>query len=351
MDKPTFRTLVQRLDRPECRVYERTVKPQMLVPTRSEAARVAMLAALLVFGAWLFKAPPAEALPAAFCLASDKEPRSLGCNLGLELWEEGKKSETMFQLWELHCFEGVGHKTECTLERTQIVASSEYGGFTTIHRHSTSEGSLKVWELDLPNGKLSFDVVYPRGERMPVLIQLKKPVVKGSSYHIETFQAKDVVRTTFPVSAVVSTEWRIPEYSYTRNVPIALLGRKDADEKERDDLMKRLSTTDRQAWERSESSCVYYPSPNWFDQEPLKRLLAPQKRKLEELERQMGEALGTPRFFELAAERDSIWKGLYQKEEVKTLLKDKMRQCLAEAGMSKGGAELASSYLQLRSVR
>ncbi len=296
----------------------------------------------------------AEAVPAAFCFASDKEPRSLTCNLGLELWEEGKKSESIFQSWHLTCDPRVGHQLWCTLERTVIVRSGELiGGTVTIHRHSTSDGSLKVREVNWANWRLSFDVIYPGGERMPVLMHLKPVSEKISSFlAIESFQAKDVVRTAL-TRKVVSQEWRLPEYSYTLNVPIALYGRKSADTKALDDMMKKLSTTDRQAFERMRSSgdAKCFDIGTWLDQEPLKTLLAPYDEKLKEVERQklkglkeLKESGESRRLSQAEAEGQRIMKEVYQKEEVKAFLHNKIRQCLADAGMSREGAELVTSY-------
>src|SRR5437773_1344644 len=330
-----------------------TVKPRMPLPARSEAAPAAMLAALLVLGACLLGGLPAEAVPAASCSASDKQ-RYLSCDLGLELWEEGKKSESIFQRWHLTCSAGGAHQTWCTLERTLITLWSEpVGGLVTIHRHATSDGSLKVWSLDWTNWTVSFDVVYPGGERMPVLIRLK-PMLKGFSgfLAIESFQAKDVVRTLLS-KAVVSQEWRIPEYSYPLNVPISLLGRKRADEKEGDDLLKRLSPTDRQAFERIRSAggtgCLDLETS--FNQQPLRMLLRPYEARAEELERQQLKGLkeleesGESRTLSEAQEElRRITREVFQNEEVKRFLHDKIRRCLTEAGMSKEGAELIASF-------
>lgn len=337
MNEATLDALTQRLDR-----LERKLKWWKCAGTL-----------LLVLGALLFGGLPVEAVPAASCLASDKEPRSLTCDLGLELWEEGKKSEHIFQRWHLTC--SAGGQPWCTLERTLITLwSEEVGGVVAIHRHSTLDGSLKVWWHDWANRRLSFDVVYPGGERMPVLMHLK-PAFKdfSSLLKVESFQAKDVVRTLLS-KAVVSQEWRLPEYSYPLNVPIALLGRKSTDDKADDDLTKKLSTTDRQALERirSASRPGCFDVETWFKQEPLRTLLAPYEEKLKDLEREKLKGLKeveetgeSRRLSEAEAGVQRITKEVYQKEEVKTFLQNKMRQCLAEAGVSKEGAELITSYL------
>ncbi len=344
VSEPTMQTLARRLERVEREVrwWKRTAT------------------LLLVLGALLIGGLPAEAVPAAYCKATDEEPRSLTCYLGLELWEEGKKSELIFQSWNLSCSAGVGHQVWCSLERTLISMWGErLGGLVAIHNHSTSDGSLKVWEFNLANWRVSFDVIYPSGERLPVLMRLK-PKFEGQSRFlaVESFQAKGVVRDVLLSRTVVLQEWRLPEVSYTLNVPIILRGKKSTDAKARADMMKKLSTTDRQAYERigSTGGAKCFAVGTWLEQEPLKTLLAPYDEKLKEVERQKLKGLkelkesGESRTLSQAeAEDQRIIKEMFQKEEVKTFLHNKMRQCLAEAGMSREGAELVTRHV-LQSV-
>ncbi len=336
MTEPTMETLARRLDKVEAEVrwWKRTAT------------------LLLVLGALLFGGPSAEAGNAAYC-SENKESRILICDLGLELWEEGKKSESIFQFWRLYCGAGVGHQVSCSLERTRFLMWGEpVGGLVAIFNHSTSDGSLKVWEFDWAKRRVSFDVISPGGERLPVLMRLK-PKFKGSYYlAVESFQAKGVVRDMFSRS-VVSQEWRLPEYSYTLNVPIILRGKKPTDAKARDDMMKKLSTTDRQVYERiwSTGGTKCFDVGTWLEQEPLKTLLAPYDEKLKEVERQKLKGLkelkesGESRTLSQAeAEHRRIMKEVFQKEEVKTYLHNGNRRCLAEAGMSREGAELVTRY-------
>ena len=305
---------------------------------------------LLVLGALPLGGLPAEAVPAASCFASDKEPRSLTCNLGLELWEEGKKSERIFQSWHLTCGE-VARQPWCSLERTQFLLLGEAGISVAVHRHSTSDGGLKLWRLDWAKGELSFDVIYQRGERMPVVIRLKPVSEKFPSFlAVKSFEAKDVVRTL--VGPVVSQELRLPEHSYMLNVPIPLHGRESSDAKARDDLTQKLSAADRQVFDRILSAggagCIDLET--WFKQEPLKTLLGPYDEKLKELERQELEGLkesetkkGLQTLQAAQAEKQRITNEFFQK--TKPFLINKTLRCLADAGMSKEGVELTTNAL------
>jgi len=80
----------------------------------SRAARVTGLTATLLL---IFLLLPTDA-EAAACSASGGDPQYVTCNFGLELWEEGKKSESIFQRWDLTCESTRGGPTWCTLERT-----------------------------------------------------------------------------------------------------------------------------------------------------------------------------------------------------------------------------------------
>ncbi len=291
----------------------------------------------------------AEAVPAASCFASNKEPRSLTCRLGVEWWEHGKKSPRFRQAWHLSCDDNFGRQSRCSLERTLILWDPD--PFLTnvkIYNHSTADGNLRIRQFDWINWRLSFDVTDPSGDRMSVVIRLKPISPKVPSYlEIEYLHA----------AYSASGEWRLPEYSYTMNVPFVIQGRKSADAKALDDIRKKLSPTDRQTFERMRSAgddkC--FDLEAWFEQEPLKTLLAPYDEKLKEVERQklkgvkeLKETGESRTLSEANAEQQRIIKELSQKEEVKAVLHNKMRQCLAEAGMSMKGAELVTRHLLLR---
>lgn len=315
------------------------MNPRMM-SERGCIVRAVTFAAFLVLGVGLFGILSAAATPAASCFASD-DGRNLSCSLGLELWEEGKKSERLFQLWHLTC-EGAVRQTSCTLERIQIVIMGEpVANWVDIYRHSTSEGNLLLRWIDRAKWELSFDVIFGGGERMPVLIELVPSSSPASFLYVKSFQAKTVVRNVL-AKGMVSQEWRIPDYSYTLSVPLALRGKKSADQKAGDDLMKRLSAADRQVFKAALDGCSDFEA--WFKEGPMRAVLQEIERKVQAKVEKMTETergLWGPD--ELAAQL--MAKELYGREDVQTFLRDKTRQCLMKAGMSKAGAELASSFM------
>jgi hypothetical protein len=110
-------------------------------------------------------------------------------------------------------------------------------------------------------------------------------------------------------------------------------------------MMKKLSTTDRQAYERirSTGSAKCFDVGTWLEQEPLKTLLVPYDEKLKGL-KELKESGESRTLSQAEAEGRRIMKEVFQEEEVKTYLHNGIRRCLAEAGMSREGAELVTRY-------
>lgn len=308
---------------------------------------------LLALGALLFAGHAAEAILAASCTAHETEPRSLTCSLGLEWWEDGRKSN-IFESWHLTCGEE-GRQLWCALERRVFLLSAKaVGTVVMVRRHLTSDGSVMVRRLDWAKGIVSFDVIEPPstvGTAMPVVMHLKPMFAGRSLLRVVSFQA---TRIAYKPSAagLVSEEWRLPEYSYTLNVPIALRGRKSTDEKAREDFMKRLNAADRQVFERP-SSGECFDVEAWSKQEPLKTLFASYDKKFKQIEREQLKALkkfeetgeGESQAFSVGdAELTRLVNELFNRKEVRTFLSRKMHRCLVEAGMSQDGAELVSSH-------
>lgn len=166
---------------------------------------------------------------------------------------------------------------------------------------------------------------------------------------IEFFQAKQAVRTAFS-GEVASQEWRIPEYSYVLNVPLAFRGRKSTEEKALDDLRARLSVPDRKVYDRlfphaGGKHCVEAAL------KPVEEMGGPYDEKLKALEQEKIKALEARDFKTLSQVEEGIrhiTNELFG--QAKPAIRAKLRQCLTEAGMSKDGADLVTSYL-LSSMR
>lgn len=136
---------------------------------------------IVLLGVWSLLALTSVSVRAveARC-TQDKTSGSLSCPLiGLELWEDGKRSERIFQQWNLTCSSTVQPRAvSCQLEATRIVIWPESmgGSKVAIHHYSTSDGTLRLLDASWNKGKLEFEIVYPRGDRMPVLMRFKQPL-------------------------------------------------------------------------------------------------------------------------------------------------------------------------------
>jgi hypothetical protein len=136
--------------------------------TRGSVAAVALsFAGLLI---------PVEGWSACLSTAG-KDTSYFTCTVGIEHWEEGKRSEAQHQQWSIDCSRTKGERAECTLTRTVFVEWSKTAGLTivTVHKHSSGDGNLRMIEGEWEKGKLDFDFVYPDQTRVPVSSPLKKP--------------------------------------------------------------------------------------------------------------------------------------------------------------------------------
>jgi hypothetical protein len=309
-------------------------------------------AAALLVGAVLLSAHPAGGFdPSSWSLPPANCPffvpgRLVFCRLGLELWVEGRKGEDLFEQWDLSCRSLARQQPDCFLWRTDFYPR----GSVSIREYSTRDGSLTLWRLDWAEGVISFDFAdiphNPQAGRFSVVMRLK-PSVGGLMRDVEAFQAKATERLAVPGVAeeVLSVEFRLPEYSYVKNVPILILGRKSRSEEARqkfyDDLKARLSAADWQVASVAMARC-------WEQLEGEIQRPYAEKRKL--LERKVAEAMksGSKALAEAseALNRFSLEADKQMERSLQSrlpALQSQFEQCLAGAGMSKRGSALAAS--------
>jgi hypothetical protein len=274
----------------------------------------------------------------------------LFCRLGLELWVEGSKDEDRFEQWDLSCLSLARQQPDCFLWRTDFDAR----GSVSIREHTTRDGSLKLWRLDWAEGVISFGFAdnphNPQAGRFSVVMRLK-PSAGGLMRDVEAFQAKATERAVaipgVSPEEILSVEFRLPEYSYVKNVPIMILGResrgKEAWQKAYDDLRARLSAADWQVAPVAMARCSEQLEGE------IQRPYA-EERKL--LERKVEEARksGFKAFAEAseALKRFSLEVDKQMERSLQSrlpALQSQFEQCLAGAGMSKRGSALAASSL------
>lgn len=203
----------------------------------------------LVLGAAASLFLPASAdladLPAAGCWWDARDPLPSFCGLDLEVWSERKRSET-FNLWELHCA-----NQQCTLKETHVLILERMHPMFFLRQYSTSGGGDGRLRLSAERandaGRVWLDIT-PTGWHVDIRLRFIGGR-EGSWARIERLEAKRLV-------GVHLEELRLPEYSYVRNVPVLLRGRKSGADKRREELERALTDRDREIFRRVGAACV-----------------------------------------------------------------------------------------------
>ena len=147
---------------------------------------------------------------------------------GMDRWEDGKQVTSTWEKWELKCqdpcytpmFADKG--VYCQLERIIIYTGSTLSQID-IQRYSTLEGNLKVTRADWKAGVLNFEFGNPM-EGSPVQCELMYEQI-GDAVHLRSFRGAAIKQSDIS-GKMFTVEYRPAEYSYTLNVPVAMIGMK-----------------------------------------------------------------------------------------------------------------------------
>ena len=176
---------------------------------------------------------------------------SLTFNFGIEQYEDNKKSDFRLQNWALDCSypdknSGRPDKTVCFLKRTVYdrLFTEDIGTTISEHLHSESDGNLQVRPVDWSHGKLDFTIEFTDGNTAEVMVRWKE---LDDTFYMNSFKAIGVARGRFSDS-MSSIEYRIPEYTYTLEMPIRFNGLKSEEDKKRLEFENSLSLGDRKIW-------------------------------------------------------------------------------------------------------
>jgi hypothetical protein len=291
----------------------------------------------------------AKVWPVSSCDVSDGDQATyqLGCRFDLELWEDGEKAADTFEQWSLGC---LGTTTSCTLTQTIVRISSVAGWLVENVQYSDTNvdhsDRLRVrradWKRWDTRGQLDFDLINSANEVTVVTIQLQRQFKSSLRvFDIDRFQARRDVRH-FSGGALISQEWRIPEYSYTVNVPFVIGGKRDPEEKNRDELKSRLSAADWQLFEGDTiSSCFEHLSKE--DQERFASLMDPDGQ-FKDVEAKMKQAQGRA-LKKLEAQGEAMLAEADLRPEVQQFWRSKLDECLSRAGMSTSGRQLVVAFI------
>ena len=152
----------------------------------------------------------------------------LNFDFGIEQYEDGKRTEHRLQNWYLLCnypapaaFGGSG-KTYCRLNRTVYDRIIPDETTVTQEFHSEQTGNLQIFDMEWKAGKLDFTIIYAEGDRTEVMIRMSQD---DRSFFLDSFKALTAARGLLS-DKLTSVEYRIPEYTYTIDMPIRMRGLK-----------------------------------------------------------------------------------------------------------------------------
>jgi hypothetical protein len=80
------------------------------------------------------------------------------------------------------------------------------------------------------SARLQLDFVFEDDSEVTITIRLSRDFAwtTSTTFAIDAFQARSVGRG-FSKGGLISREWRVPEYTYTVNVPFVIDGERDAE--------------------------------------------------------------------------------------------------------------------------
>ena len=149
-------------------------------------------------------------------------------DFGIEQYEDGKRTDHRLQNWYLLCnypapiaFGGKG-KTYCRLNRTVYDRILPDELTVTQEFHSEQTGNLQILDMDWKAGKLDFTIIYAEGNRTEVMIRMSQ---NDRNFFLDSFKSLTSARSVFS-NELTSVEYRIPEQTYTVDMPIRMRGLK-----------------------------------------------------------------------------------------------------------------------------
>jgi len=138
--------------------------------------------------------------------------------VGIERYVAGKRQNDPFERWNFLCDE-----TYCSVTRTVFTNWPVLGTVINRELHTTIDGSLKLTNADWGAGELDFQLILGYGNTIEVKLRVQ---YQDGSIYLKDFQAMGVARGSDVALKMEAIEFRIPEYTYTRDIPIGMRGLK-----------------------------------------------------------------------------------------------------------------------------
>jgi len=186
-------------------------------------------------------------------ISEDNRYSILMLGFGIEQFEGGKRTTHRFQLWDISCqyppYVGNPNETYCSVDRTVLDRTGEEMGLGTIigqHSHYASDGTLKITHVDWEEGELDLQLTLTDNTTIEVMLRVQ---YQDTSIYLTDFKAIGIARGVFS-DTMEAIEYRIPEYSYTLDIPVQMKGLKSEDDRKLEEMLQSLIEEDRLIWEK-----------------------------------------------------------------------------------------------------
>jgi hypothetical protein len=174
----------------------------------------------------------------------------LSARFGLEQFENGKRTDFQYQIWDVTCFDpsrlpGITG-VYCSVQRIILTKWDDENLKTGIseQRHDTEEQTMVIKDLDWTDGRLDFTLIHSDGSRTEALMRFENV---RDSFYLKTFNAIAVGKGLFS-DQLYSVELKIPQFSYTVNFPVVIRGFRSESDRELNEILTSLNEADQKTW-------------------------------------------------------------------------------------------------------
>mgnify|MGYP001207440745 CR=1 FL=1 len=191
------------------------------------------------------------------------------CEFGIEQWIDNKKDDDYLQVWNLY----IASNNYTILDANLSI--SEYGLYdkdsVLVRKYWTDTVNklLTIEELYFKNGTLRFEFKYSEIED-PVSVNIRFIADNGFLY-LTKFKALSTTSrysTTDMSTELIIKEYKIPEYTYIKNVPVKMTGYKTIEQKAIDEMFSSFSDNDKAVFKK----LAIYVTSEGFWSEAEKRI-------------------------------------------------------------------------------
>ncbi len=192
---------------------------------------------------------------------SEKTKLYVTCSLGIEHWEDNKRIDGVFYVWRIllhnddtEIYMSLNIEKYISMEDEGLLMASNFNP-TTINK------LLAVDKIDFEEGILRFRFRLVEESEDIVYVNMRF-IIDDAYMYLTKFKALNTI-TTVTIDELITIEYKIPEYTYVRNVPIKLNGFKTIEQKKYDDMLSTFSENEKTIFE---NVIKYYSSESYMSE-------------------------------------------------------------------------------------